>query len=209
MNRPSGQSSRRTSSWELKSFDRVFQEFATDLSRFAGQENPLREAAPSLRGRQRSTVIMALGTLRYGVKPTISLPPNLLSNQRLGTGTSQDSPDRGTGVGHREGGGRPTGTGEPPRLKSVTVPETWRLPSGKSFGDFFNTRTGEETRANLAGWPMTAHNKTGSQKPVCVRLMFMGKCLKENCKHSHIKPTSLSPAIVATITTRVAQIYQG
>jgi hypothetical protein len=61
----------------LHFLDRVFQEFATYLSRYAGQENPLRAASASLRGRQRSTVRMTLGPLRYGVKPTISLPPGL------------------------------------------------------------------------------------------------------------------------------------
>jgi sugar/nucleoside kinase (ribokinase family) len=47
----------------VTSVDRVFQEFATDLNRFAGREYPLREAAASLRGRQRSIIIMTLGSL--------------------------------------------------------------------------------------------------------------------------------------------------
>jgi hypothetical protein len=47
--------------------DRVFQEFATDLSRFAGQTDPLRAASASLRDRQRNTVIQTLGPLRCGI----------------------------------------------------------------------------------------------------------------------------------------------
>jgi hypothetical protein len=64
----------------LHFLDRVFQEFASDLSRFYEDENPIRSAAPSLRGRQRNTVMQVLGTLRYGIKPMISLPPGLTKN---------------------------------------------------------------------------------------------------------------------------------
>jgi hypothetical protein len=35
-----------------------------------------------------------------------------------------------------------------------------------------------------------------------------GKCSKENCKHSHVKPNTLGQATVDAITTRLAEIYQ-
>jgi hypothetical protein len=183
--------------------DRVFQEFATDLSRHAGQENPLRAASTSLRGCQRNTVIMTLGSLRYGVKPTISLPPGLVSGQQR-TGPSPEAGQAGT----NEDGAGETGPNSEPRLKSVTLPEGWRIPRGKTFGEFFNPRL-DETRANLAGWPTTMHDRSGSQKPMCIHLMVTGRCLKENCKHVHVKPASLGAANVAAISARLAEIYRG
>jgi hypothetical protein len=190
----------------LHFLDRVFQEFATYLSRFAGQENPLRAASASLRGRHRSTVIITLGSLRYGVKPTISLPPGLVSGQQ-GAGREVAQPSGG-GSGTADDGGGEMGASGEPRLKSATLPEGWRIPRGKAFGEFFNPRL-EETRANLAGWPSTTHDRSGAQKPMCIRLMVTGKCLKENCKNAHVKPASLGSANVSAISTRLAEIYRG
>jgi hypothetical protein len=99
-------------------------------------------------------------------------------------------------------------SGDPPRLKSITLPAGWRIPRGKTFGDFFNPRL-PENRANLTGWPQTAHDRTGSQKPMCVRLMATGKCPKENCKNSHAKPSSLGQDSIDKITTRLAEICTG
>jgi hypothetical protein len=125
----------------LHFLDRVFQEFASDLSRFADQEDPLRAAASSLRGRQRNTVITTLGSLKYGVKPTISLPPGLLQGQGREGGTSHERErprdQEGTPGGARGGAAE----GESTRLKSITLPIGWRLPRGKNFRDFFNPRT--------------------------------------------------------------------
>jgi hypothetical protein len=81
------------------------------------------------------------------------------------------------------------------------------MPAGKPFGDLFNPRT-EETRANLAGWPLTAHDKSGLQKPVCIRLMTMGKCIKTHCPHAHVRPTTLEQATLDTMTTRLTEIYR-
>jgi hypothetical protein len=187
----------------LHFLDRVFQEFATDLGRYAGQENPLRAASSSLRGRQRNTVIMTLGSLRYGVKPSISLPPGLVSGQQR-TGAN---PETGQTAANEDGAGE-TGSSSEPRLKSVTLPEGWRIPRGKTFGEFFNPRL-DETRANLAGWPSTTHDRSGSQKPMCIRLMVTGRCLKENCKHAHVKPAFLGAANVSAISTRLSEIYRG
>jgi hypothetical protein len=186
--------------------DRVFQEFATELSKFAGRVDPLRSAAASLRGRQRAIVIQTLGPLRYGVRPTISLPPGLVSGQQSGGDQNQGPQD---GANNDDGnGGTPGGQGTPPRLKQVTLPEGWKIPDGKAFGDYFNPRL-EANRANLNGWPTTTHDRTGSQKAMCVRLMVTGRCTKENCKLSHVKPATLGQANVAAITTRLALIYHG
>jgi hypothetical protein len=130
----------------LHFLDRVFQEFATDLSRYAGQDNPLRAASSSLRGRQRSTVIMTLGPLRYGVKPTISLPPGLVSGQRIGS--NPESAQQGS----TEGGGEATGASNEPRMKSVTLPEGWRIPRGnrsENFSILVSMRLGQISRDGL------------------------------------------------------------
>ena len=180
--------------------DRVFQEFATDLCLFAGEENPLRSASPSLRGRQRNTVLTTLGPLRYGIKPTIALPPGLLQSRQS---SSNGNPTSRSPSNDDVNGGR---NGEAPRIKSVTPPDDWKIPRGKNFGDFFNPRT-EETRANLVGWPSATHDRLGTQKPICIRLLVTGKCLKENCKNAHVKPSTLSSTSKDAISTRLAGIY--
>jgi hypothetical protein len=106
----------------LHFLDRVFQEFASDLSRFTSDENTLRAAAPSMRGRQRGTVLMALGNMRYGLKPTIALPPGLAARGGGGS-TSQDLL-----VERAEERTEERAT-EGPRLKNVLpIPEGWKLP---------------------------------------------------------------------------------
>jgi hypothetical protein len=151
-------------------------------------------------------VIQTLGPLRYGVRPTISLPPGLVPGQQSGGDQNQGPQD---GANNDDGnGGAPGGQGTPPRLKQVTLPEGWKIPDGKAFGDYFNPRL-EANRANLNGWPTTTHDRTGSQKAMCVRLMVTGRCTKENCKLSHVKPATLGQANVAAITTRLALIYHG
>jgi hypothetical protein len=55
-----------------------------------------------------------------------------------------------------------TGMEEHQELKQVTLPEGWKIPDGKAFGDYFNPRL-EANRANLNGWPTTTHDRTGSR----------------------------------------------
>ena len=67
--------------------NRVFQEFATDLSRFTCQVNSSRLASASPKGRQQDIVIQTPGPfLKYRVKPCISLSPGLVLGQRMGGG---------------------------------------------------------------------------------------------------------------------------
>jgi hypothetical protein len=122
----------------LHFLDRVFEEFATDLSRYVGQENPLRAASASLKGCQRSTVMMTLGSLRYGAKPTISLPPGLVSGQQQGAGREMAQPSGG-GAGTTDDGGGETGASGEPQLKSVTLPEGWRIPREEILSASFST----------------------------------------------------------------------
>jgi hypothetical protein len=194
----------------LHFLDRVFQEFATDLSKFAEEENPIQAASALLRGRQRNTVISTLGPLKYGVKPTIALPPGLIQGhgQRGGGTTDQGSSlaDVNTSMGEGEGSESRAPSGGP-RTLQVTLPQGWRIPRGRTFGDFFNPRT-EANRANLAGWPSVNHDRSGVPKAVCVRLIVTGKCPKENCKHTHIQPSALDPTMKDSIATRLSEIYQ-
>jgi hypothetical protein len=76
-------------------------------------------------------------------------------------------------------------------------------------GSFHEEGLSEQTKANLVGWPITVHDRTGARASVCVRLMVTGKCVKENCRNAHLKPASLGQANVDAITTRLAEIYQA
>jgi hypothetical protein len=182
--------------------DRVFQEFAADLCRYAGEEHPLRSAAPSLRNRQMNTVGTTLSKFKYGVQPLIALPPGLVQEHRAPSGSrASDRSNYSPATSENQ-------NGDGPRLKSITPPDSWKIPRGKVFGDFFNPRT-EELRANLTGWPSATHDRLGTQKPVCIRLMVTGKCPKDSCKNSHVKPSTLGATHMDAMSTRLADIYQA
>jgi hypothetical protein len=68
--------------------------------------------------------------------------------------------------------------------------------------------TGQHIRGFLQ--PSTARKSSEPDRVAsdrCIRLMATGKCPKENCKNSHVKPTSLGQANLDKITTRLAEIY--
>jgi hypothetical protein len=128
------------------------------------------------------------------VKPIIALPPGLVqghsyrtaggaTDYQQGSSFAESSGTMEEGEGTAEQSGTSSGG---PRLLQVTLPQGWRIPRGRTFGDFFNPRM-EANRANLARWPSVTHDRSGAQKAVCVRLMVTGKCRKENCKHAHVR----------------------
>jgi hypothetical protein len=176
---------------------------------FVGEEDPLISAGPSLRGSQINTVIRTLSGLMFSVRPTIWLPPGLAqgNNRMVGSmGASNDYAGQGEASGG-QGGGTAQAEGTP-RLKTIgSLPQGWRIPAGKACRDIFNPRT-EATKANLAGWPLTTHDRSGLQKPVCIRLMTMEKCMKSHCAHGHVRPSTLDQATLDAITTRLTDIYQ-
>jgi hypothetical protein len=147
--------------------------------------------------------MQVLRTLRYGIRPTISLPPGLTKNsgearEKIAEGQDDNLAD--------ESGGTMNNTTNS-RLKAVQPPEEWCLPKGKTFGDFFNPRT-EEHKANLKGWPILTHDKTGAQQQLCVRLMVTEKCPKGDCRNTHVKPTGLETAKRDAISSRLTEIYR-
>jgi hypothetical protein len=92
-------------------------------------------------------------------------------------------------------------------MHASSIPNGWKIPDGKIFGDFFNPR-GEGTRGNISGWPKTPHETTGSPQQLCVRLMTAGKCIKTGCNFSHAKHENLGRSEVDAITTRLAEMHQ-
>jgi hypothetical protein len=135
------------------------------------------------------------GTLRYGIRPTTSLPPGPTKNlggarERIAEGQDDNLAD--------ESGATMNTTNS--HLKAVQPPEEWCLPKGKTFGDFFNPRT--------KGWPILTHDKTGAQQQLCVRLMVTEKCPKQNCRNTHVKPTGLGTAKRDAISSRLTEIYR-
>jgi hypothetical protein len=120
--------------------------------RFAGQTDPLRAASASLRDRQRNTVIQTLAPLRYGIQPPMTLPPGLIPEQSNGEGHGRE-PNHGSNADSGNGRGR-TSTNGPNRVYTSSIPNGWKIPDRKIFGDFFNPR-GEGTKGNISGWPKT------------------------------------------------------
>jgi hypothetical protein len=73
-----------------------------------------------------------------------------------------------------EGGAQSEG-----QTKSVLYPKDGGYLGEKQHRGLFNPRS-EETRASLTGWPLTTH-RTGTQKPMCLRLMVT-EVPWENCR---------------------------
>jgi hypothetical protein len=186
--------------------DRVFQEVAADLSRFAGQTDPLRAASASLGDHQRNTVIQTPGPLRHGIQPPTTLPPGLVPEWSDGEGHGRE-PNHGSNAESGNGRGR-TSTSGPNRMHTSSIPNGWKIPDGKIFRDFFNPR-GEGTRGNISGWRKTPLETAGSPQQLCVRLVTAGKCVKTGCNFSHTKHENLSSRSDAdAITARLAETCQ-
>jgi hypothetical protein len=183
--------------------DRVFQEFATDLSRYSSLANPLRSARNSLANRQRNTVAQTLSPLKYGLTLTMSLPAGLMEAPRIMKGSDLNNHYNAGKAGNEEGGGN---EGDNNRLSSITIPQGFKLPKGR-FGDYFNPREHGGERAK--GWPQVPHDSSGLPKTICLRLMTTGKCPKGNCQFAHVLPAALGQKNLDAMATRLSEIYKN
>jgi hypothetical protein len=184
--------------------DCIFQKIVTDLGKYYQDKNPIRNAKPELKYSQ----VRRLDVLMAGFE--VSSVPNLQLPSYLTTITSDSSQVMGDlpATGLR----RP-----PPRKKDANSPswwsknpwpkETWMIPPGKSYANFFDIRK-ENLRKNVHSWPLTKHHQLGAQQPLCAKYQALGQC-KARCCLAYAAPDKLPPSVKAAAAKRFPKIYSS
>ena len=90
--------------------------------------------------------------------------------------------------------------------KNPNTVQAWRLPTGKTFTDFFDT-TVPSKRANTTDWPKLPHHKTPSKlKSLCLKYQSKGSC-SALCYPSHMDPAKMESATKNTTDDHFKAIY--
>ena len=84
----------------------------------------------------------------------------------------------------------------------------WKLPAGKTYEDYFDTRSLEK-KANTQGWPKLPHHKLrNKQKSLCLKYQTRGECLA-CCFLSHLDPAKIDRETKKTKGDKLPGIYAG
>ena len=83
----------------------------------------------------------------------------------------------------------------------------WALPEGKTFIDFFDSRS-ETLKQNLAGWPKLKHHDpaTTKDKCLCVKYQCIGSCVPK-CFLSHVDPEQMPEATKKAVEDKFKLIF--
>jgi hypothetical protein len=91
-----------------------------------------------------------------------------------------------------------------PIATNSAVEPTWKIPKGKTYGDFF--KGGPEASPHNKDWPKFPHHTSAKPGAMCIKYQSMGSCFA-NCTLSHILPTAMSAAEKKTVSDKFAKIY--
>jgi hypothetical protein len=180
--------------------DRVFQNFVDQLGDFYQENRPIRKARRSLENSQREAIERAMTGYEVSAIPRLFLPSSLRGES---IGQSADS-DAGTKPKKKPSADKV----ETPSWwsKNPHTVQSWRLPSGKTFTDYFDT-TVPERRANTTDWPKLPHHKNPSRvKSLCLKYQSKGAC-SALCYMSHMDPSKMDSTLKKTIDDRFKSIY--
>jgi hypothetical protein len=86
------------------------------------------------------------------------------------------------------------------------IVQAWKLPEGKTYPDYFDTRVPEK-KANTTDWPKLPHHKNPSKlKGLCLKYQSKGSC-SAICYMAHADPDKMDSKIRKTIDDRFRQVY--
>ena len=90
--------------------------------------------------------------------------------------------------------------------KNPSTESAWKVPDGKSYGDYFNPSK-PETKENSVGWPKVPHHKDPSkERYLCLKYQVKGAC-NAGCRLSHVIPSKLGGDVKAEVDARIKSIY--
>ena len=82
----------------------------------------------------------------------------------------------------------------------------WKIPNGKTFGNFFDFRK-DSLRPNTMGWPKfkSRNPRSTSKKHLCLEHQCVGSC-SNSCGMSHVDPENISEVSRKSIDERTKLI---
>jgi hypothetical protein len=187
--------------------DRVFQNFVDRLGDFYKDRKPIRRARSLLEHSQKKAIERAMIGYEVSAPPRLFLP-NSLRTEARGSKHRQEPTD---------GGGRNKRTKAAVKnneslpapawwTKNPNVVQAWKLPEGKTYPDYFDTRVPEK-KANTTDWPKLPHHKNSSKlKGLCLKYQSKGSC-SAICYMSHVDPDKMDREIRKTIDDWFKQVY--
>jgi hypothetical protein len=194
--------------------DRSFQNFVKDLGDFYDRERPIRRARKKLEGQQKRDIEAAMSGFKTGSLSQLFLPRSLQSETNQGKSNPQPpAPEGGTGGKPKAGRGSDS-------QKEKSVPEAWwtanpnpvpgwKIPEGKGFGDFFNSRDAA-TKPNTMLWPKFKHHDPKKTKKafLCLKYQCLGEC-GARCYMAHLDPEKMEEGERKTVDERFKAIYNN
>jgi hypothetical protein len=192
--------------------DRIFQEFIRVLCyhRSKAEElgkSTIKIARKELAKEQQLNVREALGPVKFGIMPVIQLPaclatPSPRPKEAPSRHESREPPSPKSPATERDKQQR-GGVANKPDVNDA-MREEWRLPTGKSYRDFFHPIRFKE---NTRDWPTVAHHdRSKGTKEMCMRYQTTGKC-SLGCGYSHIAPHKLPEKVASEVTIRLQKMF--
>jgi hypothetical protein len=186
--------------------DRVFQNFVDRLGDFYQDQKPIRRARRLLENTQKKAIERAMIGYEVSAIPRLFLPTSL----RVEATDNNHQQEPGEGGGKHKAKQTPDKADRPMApgwwTKNPNVVQAWRLPEGKTYPDYFDTRVPEK-KVNTTDWPKFPHHKNPSKlKGLCLKYQSKGLC-SPTCYMSHIDPAKMDTDTKKAIADRFKVIY--
>jgi hypothetical protein len=186
--------------------DRVFQNFVDRLGDFYRDRRPIRNARRLLENSQRKAIERAMIGYEVSAPPRLFLP-NSLRLEAVETKNRPEPADGGSKIKKKA----PTDSVDRSPApdwwtKNPNTVQDWRLPNGKTYTDFFDSRVPEK-KVNTTDWPKFPHHKTPSKlKGLCLKYQSKGACTTM-CYMSHVDPDKMNNETRKIVDDRFKQVY--
>jgi hypothetical protein len=187
--------------------DRVFPNFVDRLGDFYKDRRPISRARSLLEHSQKKAIERAMIGYEVSAPPQLFLP-NSLRPDAKGAKHRQEPADGGGRNKRNKAAAENTENSPAPAwwTKTPNVVQAWRLPEGRTYPDYFDTRVPEK-KANTTDWPKLPHHKNPSKlKGLCLKYQSKGAC-SAICYMSHVDPDKMDSETRKTIDDRFKQVY--
>jgi hypothetical protein len=187
--------------------DRVFQNFVDKLGDFYKDRRPIRRARHLLENSQKKAIERAMIGYEVSAPPRLFLPNSLRVEVR-GDKHRQDPAEGGAKAKRGKAAAETADNSPAPAwwTKNPNTVQAWRLPEGKTYPDYFDTRVPEK-KVNTTEWPKLPHHKNPTKvKGLCLKYQSKGFC-SAACYMSHVDPGKMDSETRKAIDDRFKQVY--
>jgi hypothetical protein len=193
--------------------DTIFQTFCLELTKFADERYPIKEARRDLKGYMEDEIADLVKEVRRGRVPSMILPPTLSESGPYDNNDNGRAPRKGKERANPKEG---TGAGKPDPKKHPSwftmnpePIEAWYLPTGKKFSDFFDAHNPEH-KENLDNWPKFSHHfQKDATKPMWLYYHAQKKCKKgTKCYMAHVNPIMMEAVPKKMAGEKFKEVYK-